>query len=185
MKSLFKTIIAPYGERYNNSKKVGDETLELNASITMKDYHHVNRIGVVIEPSYHEPVVQKGDLVIVHHNVFRQYWGFSTHLRTSSSDLDDGTFAVNNDSIYAYKGKNGWVTLKDYCFVEPIQDDTKDLTLDLDPYKKHYGKIALGAPEGLTEGDTISFLPFSEHEYEIDGKKLYRMRHRDLTGHIL
>ena len=181
MKSLFKTIIEPYGDRYNNTK----DNLIVNTNIDIKDYQYVNRIGRVIEPSHYNPVVDKGDLVIVHHNVFRQYWGFSTHLRTSSSDLDDGTFACNNDSIYAYNKGDGWVCLQDYCFVEPIIPETDDLMLSLEVYTKNTGKLLYGAPDGLKQGDTVSFTPFSEHEYEIDGKKVYRMKHKDLTSHIV
>lgn len=185
MKSLFKTIVSPVGERYNNSKDIDGKNLILNASIDIKDYQYVNRVGVVVEPSHHEPIAKKGDLVLVHHNVFRQYWGFSTHLRTSSSDLDDGTFAVTNTSIYAVNDGSGWKAVGDYCFVEPIEVDKSDLILSLDLHKERIGKLVIGAPDGSREGDTVAFTPFSEYEFEVDGKKVYRMRHKDLTGIIV
>ena len=185
MKSLYKTIIKPYGSRYSNSIDVDGKDLILNNSIDIKDYQYVNRIGVVIEPPHHNPMVEKEDLVIVHHNVFRQYWGFSTHLRTSSSDLNDGTFGVDPDSIYAYNRGDGWVMLHDYCFVKPEKADREGLILSLDMEQKRIGKLFRGAPRHLREGDTVSFRPYSEHEYNIDGEKVYKMRHRDLTAHIL
>ena len=181
MKSLFKTIIKPYGERYNNTE--GD--LIVNASIDIKDYQYTNRIGVVVTPSHHAPIVDAGDLVIVHHNVFRQYWGFSTHLRTSSSDLDDGTFAVNNESIYAYNKGDGWVCLNDTCFITPVEAPDTDLLLTLDKYLPNIGKVAYGAPMGLQEGDTVIFKPYSEHKYTIDDTLMYRMKHSDIIGEIL
>ena len=181
MKSLFKTIVVPEGTRYNNEK----DNLIVNTKIDIKDYKYTNRVGIVVEPPHYNSQVKKGDRVLVHHNVFRQYWGFSTHLRTSSSDLDDGTFSVDPDSIYAYDRGDGWIPLNDWLFIEPINNKQEGLILDLDEYKQRLGKVALTSSNELTEGDTVSFSPLSEYEFRFDDYKVYRMRMKDITAKIL
>ena len=185
MKSLFKTIIEPEGDRYNNSVTIDGHDLIVNASINQADFKYVNRVGVVVEPPLHNPLVEVGDRVLVHHNVFRRYWGFSTHLRTSSSDLDNGTFSVDPDSLYAYNRGDGWKTVDNNIFIEPIEVPQTDLILDFDVYQERIGKLVYGAPKHLKQGDTVVFTPFSEHVFEFDGMKLYRMKEKDITAHIL
>ena len=182
MKSLFKTIIVPYGERYNNE----EDNLILNTSINIKDFTYVNRIGKVITPSHFNPIVEKDDLVIVHHNVFRQFWNFGGRLKTSTSDLDNGTFGCNNDSIYAYKrGDSDWITLGDSCFVEPQVANREDFVWDMDFHTPGVGKLVYGAPDGFKQGDTVTYTPYSKYEFNIEGKKLYKMKHMNITGKIL
>ena len=185
MKSLFKTIIRPEGDRYNNSKTVDGKDLIVNAHINQSDFKYVNRVGVVVEPPLHNPLVEVGDRVLVHHNVFRRYWGFSTHLRTSSSDLDDGTFSVDPDSLYAYDRGDGWITVNDTIFVEPIEAPQTDLILEIEVHKERVGKLIYGSLNDLKRGDRVAFTPYSEHIFEFDGMKLYRMKKNDLTAHIL
>ena len=180
MKSLFKTIIVPEGDRYNNS----DDRLILNANINIQDFTYTNRVGIVVETPHFNPQVQVGDRVLVHTNVFRRYWGFTTHLRTSSADLHDGTFGVDSDSIFAYDRGDGWVPLNDWLFVEPVEADTGHLTLSTDYLKTRIGKLRIGEVEGLKIGDTVAFTPFSEFEFRFDGMKLYKMRVRDITAKI-
>ena len=72
MKSLHNFIIKPNGERYNNIKKIGDKELILNTEI----FHHqyVNREAIVLEvPVVNNTPIKKGDIIIVHHNVFRRW----------------------------------------------------------------------------------------------------------------
>ena len=181
MKSIYRTIIRPEGERYNNDV----DDLIVNASINQADFKYVNRVGIVVEAPRFDPKVKVGDRVLVHHNVFRQYWGFSTHLRTSSSDLDDGTFMVDPDSLYAYDRGDGWIPLDDYIFVEPIQAPESDLILSLESDTKRIGKFIYGSLNGLKRGDTVSYTPWSEHLFEFDGMKLYKMRKQDITSKII
>lgn len=156
----------------------------MNANISIKDYQYTNRDGIVVETPLGDSPIQKGDRVLVHHNVFRKYWGFSTHLRTSSSDLNNGLFGVNPESIYAYDRGDGWVALDDWLFVEPIEDDKEDLVLDLNHFATRVGKLVIGAQNGLKLGDTVAFTPLSEYEFKFDGNRVYRMRLRDITARI-
>ena len=181
MKSLYRTIVVPEGTRYNNET----DSLILNTSISQKDYSYVNRVGIVVEPPLYDTTLEKGDRVLVHHNVFRQYWGFSTHLRTSSNDLNDGTFGVQPDQIFAYDKGDGWNAIDDWVFVEPIENVQEGLMLNLDEYIPHTGKVALTGSNELTEGDTVTFKPGCEYVFRFDGLKVYKMSLKNITSKIL
>ena len=73
MRSVENFIIKPLNNnRYSNVKKVGDKDLILNTDIF--SHQHVNRHAEVIAvPSVGETNIQVGDIVIVHHNVFRRW----------------------------------------------------------------------------------------------------------------
>ena len=70
MKAPFDFIIKPKGNRYNNTTKVGEKDLILNTEIF--NHQFVNREAIVKSvPTALETEIQPGDIVIVHHNVFR------------------------------------------------------------------------------------------------------------------
>ena len=69
MRSLQNYIIST-NNRYNNKVDVGDKELILNTEITERDYMFVNRIATVIStPLEVKTPIEKGDDIIVHHNV--------------------------------------------------------------------------------------------------------------------
>ena len=72
MKSVYNFVVAPLNSRYNNTKKVGDKELIVNTEIFSHQY--VSREAVVKEiPTVGDTDIQVGDIVIVHHNVFRRW----------------------------------------------------------------------------------------------------------------
>ena len=173
MQSLYKTIVVPEGDRYNNS----DDNLILNTKIEIKDYSYTNRVGIVVEPPVHNPFeLKKDDRILVHHNVFRKYWGFSTRLRTSSSDLNNGTFGVEPDQLFAKDSGSGWEMLYGNILVEPIEAPETTLILDLDVFIPRQGKVLYGAHKG----STIGFKPGREYEFRFDGMRVYKMHESDI-----
>ena len=46
MESVYNYVVTPIGERYNNSKKVGDKKLILNTEVY--NHQHVNRRAIVL-----------------------------------------------------------------------------------------------------------------------------------------
>ena len=71
MQSVYGFVITPSGGRYKNTSKVGDKELIINSEI----YNHqfTNREATVVEvPKINSTGINKGDTVIVHHNVFRR-----------------------------------------------------------------------------------------------------------------
>ena len=46
MKSVYNFVVTPKGERYNNSKKIGDKNLILNTEIF--NHQYINRNAIVV-----------------------------------------------------------------------------------------------------------------------------------------
>ena len=70
MKCVFDFIVKPLGDRYENEITIGDKKLSINSSI--ESFKSVNNFAVVVEtPLAYKTEIQKGDIVIIHHNVFR------------------------------------------------------------------------------------------------------------------
>ena len=65
MQSLYNFVVEPIGQRYNNSKKIGEKQLILNTEIY--NHLHVNRLAKVLSiPKIGDTEIQIGDTVIVH-----------------------------------------------------------------------------------------------------------------------
>ena len=181
MKSLFDFIVKPYGERYNNKVKVGDKSLIINTQI--ETFKSVNNIAEVVQtPLAYKTSIKKGDLIIIHHNVFRKWYNIRGDEKNSKSYFKDGLYFVNKDQIYLYKRNSKWMSFNDRCFVAPLKDEVKIhnwLEQSLIGVLK-YGNSALEALE-ITEGDVIGYKPFGEFEFVVDGKRLYCMKSNDIV----
>jgi len=181
MKSLFDFIVKPYGERYNNKVKVGDKSLIINTQI--ETFKSVNNIAKVIQvPLAYKTTIKKGDLIMIHHNVFRRWYNIRGDEKNSKSYFKDGLYFVNKDQIYLYKRNNKWMSFNDRCFVAPLRDNVEIhnwLEQGLIGVLK-YGNSALEALE-ITEGDVIGYKPFGEFEFIVDGKRLYCMKSNDIV----
>ena len=182
MRSLYNYIIYS-GNRYNNSTKVKDKNLILNTEISERDFMYTNRIGEVISvPMLGTQELQKGDQVLLHHNVFRRWIGLYGKQKNSSSFITEDQYTVSPDQIYAYKRNNDWECLDSYCFVKPIKDDSKWSVLK---EKKLFGELVYSNRYlnslGLSIGDVVGFTPDSEYEFNVDNKKLYRVLSNQVT----
>lgn len=168
-------IVKPLnGKRYDSEKQYGDKTFIISSS--QEDHTVTNRFAVVEElPLNYNGLIQKGDIVIVHHNVFRIYYDTKGRERSSWNHLEENTFIIEYDQIYLYKtGEGDWKSPYPYCFVAPIMNDVNDVTAE----KELYGVVKY-VPENdynINPGDNISFRPDSEYEFRIDDQKLYRMK---------
>ena len=84
MKALYRFLVEPVGERYNNVKKIGDKNLLLNTEIS--NHQYVNRIGKVLAcPINIKTEIKEGDNVIVHHNVFRRFYDIRGNEKNSAA----------------------------------------------------------------------------------------------------
>jgi len=73
MRSLYDFIIKPLGDRYENELKLGNKTLVLNTKI--ESFKSVNNLAVVVEtPKAFKTNIKKGDIIVIHHNVFRVFY---------------------------------------------------------------------------------------------------------------
>jgi len=171
MQSVYGFVIKPKGERYNNSKKIGDKSLIINTEIF--NHQYVNREAIVIScPMVGDDLgIKPGDTVLVHHNVFRRWHDVRGVERNSKSFFDENTYIVQQDQIFLQKNKDVWTAPKGYCFVQPIKD--------VDNYKLDAEKPLVGIvkyTDGTVNlGDLVGFRPGSKYEFIVDGQRLYRV----------
>jgi hypothetical protein len=184
MQALFNYIISTEN-RYNNAIKIDEKELIVNTEITERDHIFVNRIGTVVScPISGQSLIKEGDEVILHHNVFRRWFDAHREERNSASYLDENMYSVMPDQVFAYKNKDGWNCLPEYCFVKPIP------TTDSYIYKNVSEEPLVGVmkypnkylmSKGIKKGDKVSFQPESEYEFEVNGEKLYRIYDHQIT----
>ena len=175
MKSVYNFVVAPLNSRYNNIKKVGDKELIVNTEIF--SHQHVSREAVVKEiPTVGDTDIKIGDIVIVHHNVFRRWHNVKGIEKNSRSYIDEETYTVQPDQIFLYKNTE-WQAQKGYCFVAPVKSTDK---LSVDKEKPLVG-IVKHTDGTVNKGDLIGFRPSSEYEFIIDGQKLYRLLSNFIT----
>jgi hypothetical protein len=175
MRSLYSFIVEPLDERYNNKTKVGDIELILNTEI--QDHKFVSRIGRVLEtPINGKTNIKKGDLVIVHHNVFRRYNDIRGEEVNSKSYFEEDKYFVYPDQVFMYNRHGKWFPLKGFCFVKPIKNRN---IFSMQPEQEHTGVLKYidldQKKQGLNVNDLIGFTPESEYEFIINKERLYRV----------
>jgi hypothetical protein len=181
MRSVYDFIIKPVGKRYDNEVKVGEHTLITNSSI--ESFKHVNNIAEVVEtPVAFATPIRKGDLIIVHHNVFRVFYDMKGIKKNSRSFLKDDLFFCAVDQVYLYKRTNTWKSFGDRCFVAPVKN--KDL-LSTDKVADLIGILKIGnsslEESGINPGDIVGFTPNSEWEFVVDNQIMYCMKSNDIV----
>ena len=175
MKAYKDFIISPIGERYNNSKKVGDKELVLNTEIY--NHQYVNRRAKVIAtPLLFSSPINVGDEVIVHHNVFRRWHDVKGREKNSRSYWKEDKYLITEDQIFLYKRKN-WMAMPGYSFVQPIKSNDK-ITNDTEEPLVGIIKYSDGS---FNKGDLVGFTPNSEYEFIIENKRLYRVLNKFIT----
>jgi hypothetical protein len=181
MRSVYDFIIKPVGKRYDNEVKVGEHTLITNSSI--ESFKHVNNIAEVVEtPVAFATPIRKGDLIMVHHNVFRVFYDMKGIKKNSRSFLKDDLFFCAVDQVYLYKRTDTWKSFGDRCFVAPVRN--KDL-LSTDKVADLIGILKIGnsslEESGINPGDIVGFTPNSEWEFVVDNQIMYCMKSNDIV----
>ena len=176
MKSVHNFVVTPKGERYNNTKKVGDSELILNTEIF--NHQYVNREAIVIStPIAGHTDIKAGDTVIVHHNVFRRWHNIKGIEKNSRSFFNESTYFISQDQIFLYKRNKEWVAPKGYCFVKPLKAQNP-LNIDLEKPLQGIVKYSDGT---VGIDDLVGFKPNSEYEFIVDGERLYRVLSNFIT----
>ena len=170
MKAYKDFIVSPIGERYNNSKKIGDKELILNTEIY--NHHFVNRKAKIIAtPLLFSSPINIGDEVIVHHNVFRRWHDVKGREKNSRSYWKENKYIISKDQIFLYKSQNEWVAMPDYSFIKPIKSIDK---FNINNEKPLIGIIKY-SDGTFNKEELIGFRPNIECEDFIDGERLYRV----------
>ena len=176
MKAPFDFVIEPKGNRYNNTKKVGEKDLILNTEV----YNHqfVNREAIVKSvPTAFETEIKPGDTIITHHNVFRRWHDVRGNEKNSKSYFDENTYIVTKDQVFLYNKNGEWKAPKGYCFVQPIKNRKQ--------FEHEEEERCIGIVK-YTDGtydkeELVGFTPSSTYEFIIDGKRLYRVMTKFIT----
>ncbi len=175
MKAPFDFVIEPKGQRYNNTKKVGDKELILNTEIF--NHQYVNRSAIVkAVPTAIDTNIKVGDEVIVHHNVFRRWHDMQGNEKNSRGYFNENTYLVKEDQIFLYDS-NDWKACDGYCFVQPIKQRNK-----LAEEKEEQCIGVVKYTDGVYKsGELVGFTPFSTYEFIIDNTRLYRVLNKFIT----
>jgi len=175
MKAYKDFIVSPIGERYNNSKKVDGKELVLNTEIF--NHQFINRLALVLEvPMLFDTPINKGDEIVVHHNIFRRWNDVKGKERNSRSYWKEDKYFISTDQIFLYKQKE-WKATPGYSFVQPIVSDNK-LTNESEQPLVGIIKYSDGA---FNKNELVGFTPNSEYEFIIEGKRLYRVLNKFIT----
>jgi hypothetical protein len=181
MRSVFDFIVKPVGDRYDNKIKVEGKDLILNTKI--ESFKSVNNLAEVVAiPLAYSTDIKVGDLVIIHHNVFRRFYDIRGNQKNSRSYFMEDLYFCNVDQIYLYKTDKKWKALGNRCFIKPLRNKDK---FELDKEQKligilKYGNSSLEALK-INEGDLVGYTPLGEFEFIVDGQRLYCMKSNDIV----
>lgn len=182
MNSVFSFIVKPVGDRYENTTDVDGKQLILNTKI--ESFKSVNNLAEIVSvPLAYSTPLKVGDLIIIHHNVFRVFYDIRGNIKNSKSFLEDGLFFCELDQIYLYKRNNDkWKSINDRCFIKPLKNKSH---LTTEKEQKligvlKYGNSSLEALE-IHEGDLVGYTPYGEYEFVIEGQRLYCMKSNDIA----
>ena len=181
MKSLYDFIVEPVGETYDNKINLSGVEVILNTKI--ESYKFVNNIAKVIEtPLAFKTNVKKGDLILIHHNVFRTFYDVKGVKKKSRSYFKDNKYFCSLDQVYLYKRKNKWNSINDRCFIQPLKNNDK---FKVEKEQSLIGILKIGNSSlealGINEGDTVGYTPNGEYDFIVDEKRLYCMKSNDIV----
>ena len=182
MRAPYSYIIRPEEGRTTSVKEVGGQELILNTEL--QNHQYVSRSGIVLEkPIVGDGKIQKGDNVIVHHNVFRRFYDVRGGEKNSASYYKENKFFCYPDQIFLYK-KAGldWKAFEGFCFIKPLESQD-DLSLEKEHALKGVVKYLDDdlRDAGIEKGDIVGFTPGSEYEFIIDGQRLYRVHTKSIS----
>jgi hypothetical protein len=181
MKSVFDFIVKPVGSRYDNKVKVEGKELILNTRI--ESFKSVNNLAEVISvPLAYSTNIKVGDIILIHHNVFRRFYDMKGNQKDSRSHFIDDMYFCSIDQIYMYKRDGKWNTIGNRCFIQPIKNDDN---LELRKERRLIGILRYGNESlktlGINEGDLVGYTPDGEFEFTVDKQLLYCMKSNDIV----
>lgn len=181
-------VIVELKEAYINKKEIAGSELIINS--TIEDVSSINREATVVSaPSF--TILEKGDSIIAHHNIFRLKNDYKGNLCQSDYFIGNNLYFVPLTEIFLWKKGllESWKAIDPYVFIEPILlDESSEFLLGIKKQHKNrehrkgtikYLNKSL-KEQGLKEGDKVVFKKNSEYEFNIDGKILYRMKTKDI-----
>jgi co-chaperonin GroES (HSP10) len=182
MRSVFSYLVKPVGDRYDNKVSVGDKELIINTSI--ESFKSVNNLAevVAIPLAIENTDIKVGDLVIIHHNVFRRFYDIRGKQKNSRAYLMEDLYFCELDQIYLYKQGSKWNTVGDRCFVKPLKNIDH---FKLDKEQRLIGILKYDNSSlnelKINRGDLVGYKPYGEYDFIVDGERLYCMKSNDIV----
>lgn len=174
MRSPHSFIVTPKKRKYKTKTIAG---VEFEIATSVEDAKDVSKEAIVVAlPLVYEGEIKVGDEVLIHHNIFRDFYDARGNLKHSRAYLYDDLYTAIPEEVFLYKQNGKWKPHLDFCIVKPILEDNISLISQGD--LPHTGTIFL-SNEHFTD-EPIGFTPESEYEIWIDGEMYYRMRDRDI-----
>jgi hypothetical protein len=185
LRPLNDFIVEPLnGLRYQNTEKISGVDIVVNGD--EESHRHANRHAIVkVLPQHNNTPIEEGDILLVHHNVFKFYHRVDGKRQSGRSYLREGQFLLSVDDFFAYKRGEKWSSFGRYCFVEPILK--RENTIDKNTlYEPLLGRMVMANAQviecGIKEGDVVLFTPDSEYEFKVDGSLLYRVFSNEIVA---
>jgi len=184
MRSPFYFIVKPLDDkRHTNTKDI--DGMDFITSTSEENHMASNRQGVVVAtPLGYDGEIEVGDLLLVHHNVFKFYNDMKGRQKSGKSFFKDDLFFIEDDQFFMYKHNDQWVCHDRYCFVKPVPVE-ESFIMKLGKEEPLIGIMKYPnkylSSQGVNSGDRISFKPNSEYEFTVDDEKLYRMFDHQIT----
>ena len=178
MRSPFYFITKPVnGRRYDNIKDIGGT--DVVVSVSEEDHNFSNRFAEVIStPLWYKGDIATGDILLVHHNTFKFYYDMKGRQRSGRSFFKDDIFLIDSEQFFAYKKDGKWYAHDRYCMVKP---HPKIETYIYKPFSEEPLMGVMEIPNeylksiGIKKGDSVTFTPDSEYEFNVDGQKMWRV----------
>jgi hypothetical protein len=137
-------------------------------------------------PIHYNGDIKPGDILIVHHNVFRIYYDMQGNARKSPNYFKDNIYFIDPYQFYLYHNGEQWNAVGDWCFVEPLDKEHKYLYEE--GFEENTGNLVYSnkslSKRGAQVGDKVKFAKDSEYEFFVDGELLYRMNTRDIIATV-
>lgn len=178
IKPPFDFLVKPKGdELYNNKANFGGFEFIVNTS--EENHKFSNRYAVVVTPPAHyDGPIKAGDLLLVHHNVFKTQFDMKGRRKGSRSFFRPGEYILEDEQFFMYKNESGWHAYQNSNFVKPVLNDGS-IELNTDKYQPLTGEMVYPSEymvqNSVVKGDIVYFKPDSEYEFEVDGEKMYRI----------
>ena len=183
MNSLYDFIVRPLGKEYSNDINIGGVKLILNTKI--ESFKFVNNLAVVVSiPLAYKTHINVGDIIVIHHNVFRTFYDIKGKKKKSRSWLKEDLYFCSLDQVYLYKNKNDddFKSINNRCFIKPLKSKRK---FSVDKEQKLIGILKIGNSSleaaGVSEGDLVGYTPYGEYDFIINDERLYCMKSNDIV----
>ena len=176
MQSINHFLVKPVGSRYNNVKDIEGKSLILNSEI--QNHQYINRLAEIIScPVASNKNIKPGDIVLVHHNVFRRWTDIKGREKNSKAYFKENLYLVSEDQIFLKKHKDTWQAIEGFCFVQPLQFKGA-----LDKIIEHPNKGVVVFTDGVFKKDQIvGYTTFSQYEFVVNGQRLFRVYNKFIT----